>query len=119
MWWWTSGIHVPADFAFKMSTKTEKKRKVGGRGGARAGRAGRAAASAVAPGAAEASLLSADQEPEPESTKDESGEYLLEQKVLRNGGQARWEKLLKWSVLFCFFEARCLCVAVGGLRLAM
>ncbi|XP_028725159.1 dynein heavy chain 2, axonemal [Peromyscus leucopus] len=61
-----------------MSTKTEKKRKVGGRGGARAGRAGRAAASAVAPGAAEASLLSADQEPEPESTKDES-ELVLEE----------------------------------------
>lgn len=69
--------HVPAGFAFKMSSKTEKKRKVGGRGGARAGRAGRAAHSAVAAGASEAALLSTVPEPEPESTKEESGEYLL------------------------------------------
>ncbi|CAO2643767.1 Dynein axonemal heavy chain 2 [Lemmus lemmus] len=61
-----------------MSSKTEKKRKVGGRGGARAGRAGRAAPSVVAAaGAAEASRLSTVPEPEPESTKEESGEYLL------------------------------------------
>ncbi|CAH6786111.1 Dnah2 [Phodopus roborovskii] len=64
-----------------MSSKAEKKRKVGGRGGARAGRAGRAAQSAVAAGGADASLLSIDQEPEPESTKDESELLLVEPEV--------------------------------------
>lgn len=73
-----------------MASKAEKKRKVGGRGGARVGRAGRAPQSTVAPGAAEASQLSAIQEPEPESIKEEFGEYLLEQRVLRNG---RWGEL--------------------------
>ncbi|XP_075848159.1 dynein axonemal heavy chain 2 [Microtus pennsylvanicus] len=65
-----------------MSSKTEKKRKVGGRGGARAGRAGRTVQSAVPTGAAEAALLSSAPEPEPESTKEES-EHLLEEPEVR------------------------------------
>ncbi|XP_040604880.1 dynein heavy chain 2, axonemal isoform X1 [Mesocricetus auratus] len=65
-----------------MASKAEKKRKAGGRGGARAGRAGRAAHFTAASRTADASLLSTDQEPEPESTKDES-ELVLEEPEVR------------------------------------
>lgn len=93
-----------------MSSKTEKKRKVGGRGGPRAGRGVRAAQSAVAAEAADASLLSPDQEPDSEATKVESGEYLLEEKVLRNGGPGRLERLLQWVVfVFAFGDKFFLC----------
>lgn len=107
IWRWTCGTHVPAGFAFKMASKAEKKRKVGGRGGARAGRVGRAPQSTGAPGATEAQL-SVVQEPEPESIKEEFGESLLERRVLRNGGWGELERLLRQGLL---------CVALGSLKL--
>uniref|UniRef100_A0A8C5L4X8 Dynein axonemal heavy chain 2 n=1 Tax=Jaculus jaculus TaxID=51337 RepID=A0A8C5L4X8_JACJA len=58
-----------------MSTKTDKKRKVSGRGGSRTGRTGRAAPGMVA-SVADSALPSIEQEPEPEPTKEELGESL-------------------------------------------
>lgn len=80
-----------------MASKAEKKRKVGGRGGARAGRVVRAPQSTAAPGATESSLLPDGQEPEPE---EDSGEYLLGRRGLRNGPWAEVERLLRGFFFF-------------------
>uniref|UniRef100_A0A8C6W7X2 Dynein axonemal heavy chain 2 n=1 Tax=Nannospalax galili TaxID=1026970 RepID=A0A8C6W7X2_NANGA len=68
-----------------MSSKAEKKRKLGGPGGSRAGHAGQPAQAAVTPGSAEAALSTTEKEPESEPIKEELGEYLLEQRRLNPG----------------------------------
>uniref|UniRef100_A0A8C6R755 Dynein axonemal heavy chain 2 n=1 Tax=Nannospalax galili TaxID=1026970 RepID=A0A8C6R755_NANGA len=66
-----------------MSSKAEKKRKLGGPGGSRAGHAGQPAQAAVTPGSAEAALSTTEKEPESEPIKEELGEYLLEQRAYK------------------------------------
>lgn len=106
-------------FCLKMASKAEKKRKVGGRGGPRAARPGRPPQSTVAPGVEkETSQMPTIPEPEYEPMKEESGEYLLGQRLPRNGRRGDLERLYECYFFFLFPETGSLWIALGGLKLA-
>lgn len=75
--------HVSSGFAYTMSSKVEKKRKVNGRGSARkqAARAALAAQDGLPTQPSEATVLASQPEPKPEPTpeplKEEPGGYML------------------------------------------